>query len=183
MKALNDGQRILAEQNHNLIYTFLNQNHLNQDEYYGDMAEAYCIAIASYDERKGKLSSYIFVSLGNRLKNIYRGKRFDKVIPEELLDSLEQLSSAAENALPIYELVPDRRVNVENEVFTRLAWEQIRRELSKEEMDVLLNVINREHTQRELASMYNMSQTSYVRREAAVKEKALHILLGTHKSR
>jgi len=182
-KTLTAQQRILAEENHNLLFTFINQNHLSEDEYYGDLAEAYCIAIASFDKKKGKLSKYIFVSLNNRLKNIYRARHFDKVIPEELIDSLEQLSSSAESAVTIYEMIPDRRENVESEVLTHLAWEQIRREFSKEEMDVLTNIIDREHTQRELAAMYHMSQTGYVRREKAVKEKALRILLGTPESR
>ena len=72
MKALNDKQKILAAQNHNLIYAFLNRYHLSQDEYYGDMAETYCLAIASYRREKGKV-----VQLHIRLP----GQQAQKYIP------------------------------------------------------------------------------------------------------
>ena len=72
MRILTPIQQKLAEDNHNLIYAFMNKHHLNYDEYYGDMAEAFCIAITAFDETKGSLSTLAFHAMNNRLKNIRR---------------------------------------------------------------------------------------------------------------
>jgi len=178
MKPLTLQQRETAEKNHGLIVAFIRKNHLNFEEYYGDLAETYCLAIASYDESKGSLSTYVFVSLKNRMKNIYRERTCEKVIPRELLSSLDETVSANQDASLLGDLIPDKRMSVELEVQFRMAWEQAGKELSQFEMDVLNNIISRETSQRELAKKHNISQTSYVRREKAVKKKARRIFFG-----
>lgn len=179
MKPLTEQQRKLAEKNHWLIISFIRRNHLDIAEYYGDLAETYCIAISSYDESKGKLSTYVFVSLGNKLKNIYRARAYEKNIPAVLVTSIDEPVSDHEGSSPLVELLPDRGMSVEDEIFMKMAWEQIHRELSLFELKLLDNIINKEYTQRELAKMYNTSQSAYGRWEKAVKDKARRILFGT----
>ena len=54
---MTDEQRKMAEQNHNLIYGFLNNNNLDEEEYYGMAAIGLCKAVMSYDHKRGKLST------------------------------------------------------------------------------------------------------------------------------
>ncbi|MDR0286669.1 MAG: hypothetical protein LBI03_03025 [Clostridiales bacterium] len=175
MKALTSQQREIAEKNHGLVISFIRKNHLDFNEYYGDLAETYCLTIASYDKSKGKLSTYVFVSLGNKIKNIYRERTSTKTFPNGLLYSLDEPVSLKEGACTFSELIPDRETDIERGVCFRMAWEQANKELSTFELAVLDNIIYREQSQRILAKKYNISQTSYVRREKAVKEKARQI--------
>ena len=176
MKTLTEQQRMLAEQNHNLIVSFIRRNHLDFDEVYGDLAETYCLAIASYDKTVGKLSTYIFVSLGNRLKNIYRVKSFEKTIPKDLIVPIDKPIAAMDDASTYADVIPDRNMGVEAEVQYRMGWEQIHKEFSPFELELLDNIMYKEQTQRNFAKKYHVSQTSYARWEKAVKEKARRIL-------
>jgi len=179
MMPLTEQQRWLAEENHGLIITFIQRKHLDLDEYYGDLAETYCYAIASYDESKGKLSTYVFASLGNRLKNIYRAKTFEKVIPTNMLCSIDVPVSADGYISPLVERLPNRGISVEIEFQLNRALERMYKVLSPFESELLNNIIYSEYTQRELAGRYNTSQSSYARWEKAVKNKARQILLVT----
>ena len=50
---LNDEQRKLVADNHNLIYQYLIDNNLPQDEYYDIAAIGVCKAAMGYDASKG----------------------------------------------------------------------------------------------------------------------------------
>ena len=178
MRVLTAAQRKKAEKNHGLILSYIRKNRLNFEEFYGDLAETYCIAMSSHKRRKGTLSTYVFVSLDNRLKSIRRAKTYGRNIPLDLLVSLDKPVSAQEGADTLADLIPDCGADVESKAMHRLAWEQINREFSPLELELLDNIIYREHTQREFAKRYGISQTSYCRWERKVKEKAHRIFLG-----
>ena len=57
---LNDEQRKLVEDNHNLIYQYLIDNKLPQDEYYDIAAIGLCKAALKYDTSKGAFSTYVY---------------------------------------------------------------------------------------------------------------------------
>ena len=54
---LNDEQRKLVADNHNLIYQYLIDNNLPQDEYYDIAAIGLCKAALKYDTAKGACST------------------------------------------------------------------------------------------------------------------------------
>jgi RNA polymerase sigma factor (sigma-70 family) len=60
---LTDAQRQIAEDNHNLIYGFLWQNHLDVDEWYGIIAIGYLKAVLQWDSDRGKLSTFAFLTM------------------------------------------------------------------------------------------------------------------------
>lgn len=72
-KILNDTQRRLVEENHNLIYTFLNSRNLSLDaieDWYGVAAIGLCKAALSWDEiKKIKFSTYAFVCMENIVRS------------------------------------------------------------------------------------------------------------------
>lgn len=72
---LNDEQRKLVEDNHNLIYQYLIDNKLPQDEYYDIAAIGLCKAALKYDTSKGAFSTYVYRAIQN---NISRNKVTEK---------------------------------------------------------------------------------------------------------
>lgn len=76
---LTDTQRQIAEDSHNLIYSFLWQNHLDVDEWYGIIAIGYLKAVLQWDPDRGKLSTFAFLTMKNSyLQEINRRNRLKR---------------------------------------------------------------------------------------------------------
>lgn len=91
---LNDEQKKLVEENHNLIYWYCHKNNLSVDEYYDMLAIELCKAVQTYDSTKSKISTYIsqyfwhrHVSYDIRLRNNVRKANINALsLDEELID-------------------------------------------------------------------------------------------------
>lgn len=69
---LNEEQRKMVEDNHNLIYQYLIDKHLPQDEYYDVAAIGLCRAALCYDKTKGiNFSTYVYQSISNNIKHYH----------------------------------------------------------------------------------------------------------------
>ena len=72
MKQLNQIQQKLVEDNHNLIYSFMNKNKLSTDaveDWYGTCAIAMCKAAMTYDpNRNVKFNTVAYVYMNNAMK-------------------------------------------------------------------------------------------------------------------
>ena len=164
MKPLNEEQKKMAEEHSRLIYSFLNYHHLDPEEYYGDMAEAYCRAIAFYDPSKSKLSTYVYTAMTNRLNNMYRKQALFKTVPESDLSLLE--------------LIPDTSVDVEAMAAAHLGWEQIQLQFSRDELLILYHLIYKDKSRTEMAKQCHMTPATYSKRAKEVKRKAVQMLVG-----
>ena len=177
MKTLSSKQQKLAEENHNLIFAFMNKHHLDPDEYYGDMAEAYCIAIAAFNESRGTLSTLVYHAMNNRLKNIRRYQTNPRRVPSDAIISMDALQEEAELVWSFYHCIPDPKTDVERIALHNMALEKLTQQCSSEELELILSSVNKSISQREAAKQLGISQTTYCRRVKAAKEKALQIVL------
>lgn len=64
---LNDKQRRLVEENHNLIYSFLLANKLDIEEYYDLAAIGICKAALAFSENKSKFSTLAYKCMWNEV--------------------------------------------------------------------------------------------------------------------
>lgn len=77
MRKLTDEQRDMIENNHDLIYGFLKKYNLGFEEWYFESAEGLCDAALTFDETKGKFSTYAFHCMSSRVfKKLDHEKRF-----------------------------------------------------------------------------------------------------------
>lgn len=78
-QTLNDEQRKLVEDNHNLIYSFLERRNLSLDaieDWYGTAAIGLCKAAMVYDENRGcKFSTLSYIIMDNEVKRTMRDNR------------------------------------------------------------------------------------------------------------
>lgn len=88
-KVLNDAQRKLVEDNHNLIYSFLNSRHLSLDsveDWYGTAAIGLCNAAMTFDESRGtKFPTYAYKCMQNAVSGVMRANA-NRIIPAFSLD-------------------------------------------------------------------------------------------------
>lgn len=71
-KGLTEEQKKFAEENHNLIYSFLMNKKLNLEEYYDIAAIGFCKAVKSYESSKGTFSTYAYICMSNEIKMNWR---------------------------------------------------------------------------------------------------------------
>ena len=64
---LTDEQRKLVEDNHNLIYFYMNFKKVDPDESYHDLAMGLCKAARTYNPKKGAFSTYAMKCMENDL--------------------------------------------------------------------------------------------------------------------
>jgi len=64
---LDDSQRKLVEENHNLIYWYASTFGVDLEEWYGDLAIELCKTIVQYDSEKGSLSNYYKIRADNMM--------------------------------------------------------------------------------------------------------------------
>lgn len=105
MKPLTDEQRRLAEENHDLVYAFLQNNHLSESQYYDVVIFGYLCAVQEYCENP-KLRQYSFSTvawkkmqreLTDYYKYISRERRFVQTISLQDLLSDEDSATRYEN--------------------------------------------------------------------------------------
>lgn len=78
MKQLNSEQQKLVEDNHNLIYSFMNRNKLSLnavEDWYGTCAVALCKAALTFNpNKKIAFSTLAYVCMSNEMKMVFRSR-------------------------------------------------------------------------------------------------------------
>jgi RNA polymerase sigma factor (sigma-70 family) len=87
MKLTAEEQKIV-EQNHNLIYWYINRRGLDEFEWYGIIATELCLAVHNFDSKRGTLSTYFKIRCDNKVaKEIVRASNKHKYLEEPNEDS------------------------------------------------------------------------------------------------
>ena len=124
MQPLTLEQRQFAEDNHNLVYSFLRFKRLSRDEYYDIIIFGYLRAVQKYFERP-ELRQYTFKTIAdysmksdlyNYYRKLYRQKRYAYVV------SLDNPAFADDNSMI--------DIAVEDNTADTIAYEQLLQELS-----------------------------------------------------
>ena len=153
MRKLTKDQQKIVEDNHNLIYSFIHSRGLDVDEYYGLVAESLCKAVLNWDKPKGELSTLFYTIANNDLNHQWRkglaGKR------------------QHEGLLPMEDWGAVDEYDLENEVLTKIAIEDIENSEFKEIVE--LRILG--YTQSEIGEMLGISQVTVSRKLKKVGEK------------
>ena len=72
--SLNDEQRKIVENNHDLIYGYAHKMGISIDEYYDILAIGLCKAAKAFDESKGRFSTLAYCCMKNEMCRYYEGK-------------------------------------------------------------------------------------------------------------
>lgn len=103
---LNNKQRKLVEDNHNLIFSFLQSRGLSLDsneDWYGVAAIGLCQAARSYDESIGtRFSTLAYKAMDNEVKRVFRAQS-KEVVPAVSLDDFV----SDDPALVVGNIIPD----------------------------------------------------------------------------
>lgn len=106
-KTLNDEQRQLVENNHNLIYSFLRSHNLSleaTEDWYGTAAIGLCKAALAYDETRGaRFSTLAYLCMDREVKLVMRKER--KCVKPSV--SLDTELTNVDNGCYLNNIIPD----------------------------------------------------------------------------
>ncbi len=146
-KTLNDQQRKLVEDNHNLIYSFLKSKNLSLDaveDWYGTAAIGLCKAALCYDEsRNARFSTLAYIIMENEVRQVMRSNR------KNVQDCL-YLDTELDTA--------DRKDNF-FQIFLQDALSKATEKLSERDKQIVEYITGSGAKQREVAVRFGLSRT------------------------
>lgn len=102
--SLTEKQRVLAAQNHNLIYAYAHKNNILIGDYYDILAIGLCKAAKTYDETKSKFSTYAYKCMRNELYANWNSTKKESAIPEHIVVSYDALKRHGDSDNQSYSL-------------------------------------------------------------------------------
>lgn len=153
---LNDEQRKLVAYNHNLIYQYLIDNHLPQDEYYDIAAIGLCKAALKYDTYKGAFSTYVYRAIQN---NISRDKVTEKRHTVSAMSYNVTASVHGEETDVEYIETFLSNTDVENENVTKTFFKWFIEYMSLRELQIMY-CKSKNMTDREIGKKYNVTHAA-----------------------
>ena len=169
---MNDEQRKLVEDNHNLIYAMLHKYNLSIDEYYDVAAIGLCKAAIMFDAEKRYLfSTYACVVMENELKLVFRHNTNGKSIPLDKLTYYQSVISDSDGKeIERLSFIPDN-VDVESEVMTNEVAKRVYSTLSEQDRRII-HMFELGYKQKEIAKNVGCSQPHISR----IKTKIIKLL-------
>lgn len=163
-------QRKLAEDNHNLIYGFLNKHELSIEEYYDVAAIGLCKAAISYDSSITQFATYAYTVMYNEIKVCYRRQQASIRVPTHLIDYYDApIHTEGTHELTLLDVIPSHEC-LEDTILNCECIKKFVGTLSEQEKKLVMLVYN-ECTQTEMAATLGLSQ-SYVSRMLRKLKKA-----------
>lgn len=175
---LNDEQRRLVEQNHNLIYSAMTKCGIRRqdfDDYYGFVATGLCKAVVNYDESKAKsFSTYAYKCMQKEIIAYTRWRFADKR-DERLTVSYNQLiNDLDENEKEYSFLLADKKNNEKNSNFWLNFDDKMRILNNKDRMIIVLKAQG--YTIKEIGQAVNISFQAVHKRLKKLRETTFSCL-------
>ena len=161
-QTLNNKQRKLVEENHNLIYSFLNSHCLSIDsvaDWYGTAAIGLCKAALAFDESRGaKFSTLAYICMENEIRQTLRKscKNIEAVI------SFDYEINATNDNCRLADIIPDNR-DCYFSIYLNDAVKNATNDLSDRDKKILDMVINEGMTNSDVAIKFGLSQPTVSR--------------------
>ena len=168
---LTEDERKIAEENHKLIYFFINYFKVDEEEYYDLFAIDYLKCIKSWDKTKGSLSALLSRAFSNRIKAENRKHRTRKRLEENYMISLNELVFKEDSDLTLEDMIASS-TNVE-EIF----------ELNEALNFFMQNEVTRlliiGYSQKEIAEKLNYAQPTISKKVSSLKNEFNNKILKT----
>lgn len=156
MRPLTEEQKIFAEENHNLIYSFLSKHGLSIEDWYDIAAIGYVMAVAAFDGNKAAFSSYAYLCMLSHVRQEMRKSR--SVRRSAAVVSLNSPALGTEN-MEVGDLIAAK-----DDLFSELLTRETLLSGATERQKQILILSFFGYKQREIASKLNLSQ-AHISRE------------------
>lgn len=173
MEQLTSTQQKMVEDNHKLIYGLAHKNHINFDEYYDVLAIGLCQAALSYDESRGQFSTFAYTTMLNEYNSVIRHNKTNCVIPDEIVCSMDievKVDGTDGNAIKFGDLIPDDRVDIENDAISNSILSSICNKLSGQDKEIVIMLANG-MSQTEIAKRFGVKRQCISQKVIRIRER------------
>jgi RNA polymerase sigma factor (sigma-70 family) len=169
---MTDKQKKMVEENHNLIYAFLQKYHLPVEEWYGMAAIGLCRAAMTFKENVSSFSTYAYRCMFTAVMQEKRKETHAKTIPNHMIFYYQtELNDSDGNTACFMDFIPSID-DVEGDTIAKVIFEEFN-EILKPRDKAVFQMLQDGYTQREIGSMVGCSQTQVSR----IKKKFTRYLL------
>lgn len=168
-RCLNEEQRKLAEENHNLIYGYCKRHNVDTDEYYDILAIGLCKAATVYDSStNNKFSTLAERCMRNELNDYFRSVNKKNNIPENNIISYDAPSEDG-NGVDLKNIVHNN-VSLDEKLISKQTINEMLSLLNEKEKTVTLFLIQG-NTEREIAVMMNFTPQNVNKIKKGIRKK------------
>lgn len=171
MREITDEQRKLVEENHNLIYSFLQKNQFTIDEYYDVAAIGLCKAAMNFDSKKGySFTTYAYKVMFSEVLIDKRKKRKVSSIPEhQLVYYYTEMENNNGDSCLYLNYIPAKE-DVENDAILMTTFKKFLKSLPSKDKQIIL-LLSNGYKQREVAKLLGYSQEHISRIKSKLADK------------
>lgn len=150
-------QKQFVTENHSLIYGFLSQNNLSENEYYDLAAIGLCKAGMTFNEVKGKFSTYAYSCMRYEIYHDIRHNNRKCCIPQDKIISYQStVTNSNSSTLDILSYMPSG-INIEETITTKIILHNIISQLKPKEKKVIY-LLSNGYSYREAGKMVGHTQ-------------------------
>lgn len=157
---MNDAQRQLVEDNHNLIYSYLHTKRLNTEEWYDLLAIGLCKAAIDYDPALSAFSTFAYTVMRNITWKEFRDGRSVKRTANHTATSLD-IVVLDESHTTILDLTADT-INIEEEIVAKLTVTKALSRVSERDAKCI-KLITSGYRQQDIGDILGISQVQVSR--------------------
>lgn len=157
---LNEDQKKLVEDNHNLIYSFLKYRNLSLnsvEDWYGTAAIGLCKAAIAFDDSRGlKFSTLAYVCMEREIQAVKRREKKDVDISFSLD---EEVTTEVGKKVPLSQIIPDNSDTLQS-IHINDAVERALKKLSDRDASVIDMIISQDMSQTNVGTRFGVSRAN-----------------------
>lgn len=170
---MTEEQKKLVEDNHKLIYAYLYQKDLDEEEYYDLAAIGLCKAAKKFDPNKGyKFSTLAYKSMQNEILNGMRLEKLKRCIPKNKLVYYNSETIFSESSEEYINFLPSKE-NIEDDAIFSVFFEWICSKCKKERDVEILRFLMEGYTHKEIGDIFNISRQTIGKIRDEIRDKYL----------
>lgn len=166
---LTQEQQHLVEDNHNLIYSFLNKHCLPLEEYYDLAAIGLCKAAISWNSTRSAFSTFAYVIMQNEVRMHRRSMLAQSRIPSNIIDSLDAVLYSDDSDATKYDFTSSE-VDFERQIVARSEILECFRNATERQLHIL-QLLQQGYTQSEIGNFLGCSQVTISRELGKLRKK------------
>lgn len=168
---ITEEQKELVEKNHNLIYSFLQKQHLSVEDWYGLAAIGLCKAAITFNKEISSFSTYAFKCMFTHVYSEKRKELQARTIPfNQIVYYQTQINDDNGNETNFMNYIPSKE-NVEDTVLSSVIFDEYNKLLTDRDKKIF-TLFRDGYTQKEISKIVGCSQPQVSR----VKKKLVEYL-------
>lgn len=171
MQKLNDEQRKLVEDNHKLIYSFMQKKKLFSDDWYSILAIGLCKAALNYNNELGnKFSTYAYATMENEVRlELVKSQTQKRNSEHSVLYYNDNIRSGNTERITLLDTIHDRHIDIENDAIFITDMTNAMNKIKSDKRRFIVKLLSYGYSRKDVSQILGCSQEAI--RQSLVKAR------------